>query len=148
MTGCCDVVDTKLKRILNRSIRFIYDLGWDVTSVSMFYIRLNWLFPCYQRKLNLGKLMYKILSDGRPSYLHDKLEFRSGLGRRFRNFNELDLNVNFPRTNYGSSAFSIYGAQFWNSIPTKIRGLPSLSTFSKSLFVHLFEVQRNLILNR
>lgn len=147
MSRYSDLIDTKLKRILNRSIRFINHLGWDITSVSKYYITLNWLFPCFQRTLNLGKLMYKILSNGRPSYLHDKFEFRSKSGRRFRNFTELDLKVNFARINYGSSSFSIYGALFWNSIPVTIRELPSLSIFSRSLFIHLFKEQRKLIIS-
>ena len=56
---------------------------------------------------------------------------------RFATLGEIkELTASLMRTETGINSFSVRGAPLWNSQPTEVRNLPSLSRFKTALRGH------------
>lgn len=127
--NCPLYIDSGLKRLTNRCIRFIFNVRGAV-SITPRYVTLDWLLPNYQRLLFLGKMTYNLLSRGTPQYLSSVLEFKCNLIKRPSRSFSLDLFVPRSKTDFGQSTLQITSAVFWNSIPEIIRKSDCIAIFS------------------
>ena len=57
---------TKLQRLLNFAVRFIFRLGRDA-ALSGYYAKLNWLTVASRRKYFMAVRIYKLFAQCRPS---------------------------------------------------------------------------------
>ena len=78
---------------------------------------------------------YKILNGLAPKYLFDILPVSKNRHYSFRNQLNLELSQFFSRTKSFSNSFFPYCIKEWKKLDTKIKNLPSLSTFKKPLLV-------------
>ena len=78
---------------------------------------------------------YKILNGLAPKYLYDILPVSKNRYYSTRNQAKLELSQFFTRAKSCSNSFFSYCIKEWNKLDTKIKNLPSLSTFKKALLV-------------
>ena len=78
---------------------------------------------------------YKILNGLAPKYLYDILPVSKNRHYSTRNQAKLELSQFFTRTKSFSNSFFPYCIKEWNKLDTKIKNLPSISTFKKAPLV-------------
>ncbi len=79
----------------------------------------------------MAVLMYKIVRMNTPEYLVSL--FTRYVPRVATRGEIKDFAVPFMRTETGRNSFQVQGAHFWNSLPTDIKNLPSISRFKAAL---------------
>ena len=84
-------------------------------------------------------LMYKIVHMNVPDYL-------VGLFTRYVPRSNIkgvikELEPPLMRKWYGFKSFQVRGAHLWNSLPTEIRNLPSLSWIKRAVKRHLSDLE-------
>ena len=77
----------------------------------------------------------KMLNGLAPKYLFDILPVSKNRHYSTRNQSNLELSQFFSRIKSFSNSFFPYCIKEWNKLDTKIKNLPSLSTFKKALLV-------------
>ena len=139
LLGATDKTLNPLKLIINRSIRFIYDLRYD-TSITPFYKKLHFL-PIKQRICFKACLTgYKILHKRAPVYLREdfnthvhnySMYLRENVGRDHLMFS---LNSNDVK---GQRLTTMIQKQ-WNLLSLETRSCTSLTLFKTKLKTELF----------
>ena len=130
----------RLKRLMNCFVRFV--IGTPRRSrVSHHYTELGWLFPSLRRQYFLGTFLYQIITDHRPSYAYNLLQFKSSIHSLTTRSRPSDLYIPSHRSASFQNSFIARSVNFWNSLPIKIRHAPSLYTFKNLLFQFLFQKQ-------
>ncbi|KAJ1529557.1 hypothetical protein ONE63_006329 [Megalurothrips usitatus] len=118
------VYQIKLQRLQNACVRFIFNLRKD-EHVSPYIEKLNWLRMDQRRKISQSLLLYKILNDKTPSYLHCKFQFVSQVHQRKNRSSSQRLVVPQHRTVKYSKSFLVTACKLFNSL--EIHPLLSLS---------------------
>ena len=130
--------DTKLNRINSLHRRAIKLLSGDKsTTTDQKFIKLDILNMKNQHILNSAILMYKTFHGDSPLYLQR-------LFTQHTNMNRLRApNYDLPnaRIDLFKKSFAFNGASIWNSIPAKIRFLPTISNFKNSMKQFLLSKQ-------
>ena len=105
------------------------------TSRESLYRELG--LECLQTRRWYRKMIffYKILNGSAPKYLFDILPVSKNRHYSFRNQSNLELSQFFSRTKSFSNSFFPYCIKEWKKLDTKIKNLPSLSTFKKAILV-------------
>ena len=86
-----------------------------------------------QRKLHSLKLTHKCLHSVGPTYLHHKFRYTSDVSSiSTRGSNSGKLYLNRPRTEFYRKSFEYSTGRLWNSLPSNIRALDSLVTFTNA----------------
>ena len=85
---------------------------------------------CRRRK-NPKKVMFKIVNELSPHYLHESLEYCS-TGYNLRNFDNT-LFVPKPRTSYGKQNLNYNAAVLRNNLPRNVRAICSLSQLKRKI---------------
>ena len=99
---------------------------------------LHWLPIQYRIIFKILLLVYKSLNGTSPSYLAQKLYYRS-LTRSLRSVsNELLMQPRSYTKTYGDREFAIYAPREWDLIPYEIRKSNTISSFKRSLKTYLF----------
>lgn len=129
-------LNTKLQRLLNVALRFIYNLKRD-ENLSPFMLKSEWMPVDTRRKYFLGSLMYQILHTSYPPYLRERfIEIDPGM-RRSSRLGSSPFQIPICRTDIGSRSFWIKAIHFWNSLPYALTSAPSLATFKSALLTYL-----------
>ena len=91
---------------------------------------------------------YKILNGLAPKYLLDFLPVSKNRHYSTRNQSNLNLELSqfFSRTKSFSNFFFPYCIKEWKKLDTKIKNLPSLSTFKKALLVFCKTEENSLLM--
>ena len=118
---------------------------WDtVLQVSKFQhitpvlCALHWLPIQYRIIFKILLVVYKSLNGTSPSYLAQKLHYRSH-SRSLRSVsNELLMQPRSYTKTYGDRAFAVHAPREWNLIPYEIRKSNTISSFKRSLKTYLF----------
>ena len=79
--------------------------------------------------------LYKILNGLAPKYLFEIFPVSKNRHYSTRKQSNLELSQFFSRTKSFGNSFFPYCIKEWNKLGTKIKNLPSLSTFKKALLV-------------
>lgn len=132
-----DELDTKLQRLINCCVRFIFDLRRD-EHISPFRHRLQWLSVKNRRLYFLGCYMYQVTYLTTPSYISDR--FTRPAGYRLPRSAAPPSRYHIPshRTVTYRNSFLLSAVYFWDSLPQTLVISPSLATFKRGLFAHLF----------
>ena len=105
------------------------------TSRECLYRELG--LECLQTRRWYRKMIffYKILNGLAPKYFYDILPVSKNRHYSTRNQAKLELSHFFTKTKSFSNSFFSYCIKEWNKLDTKMKNLPSLSTFKKALLV-------------
>ena len=129
-----------LQRIVNRSVRFIFDLKRR-THVSPFAAKAHFLPIFYRIQFKVCLIAFKIINGMSPDYLSEGLEMfqpttninlRVGQGRD-------EFMFKFPPIKNQSNSLLTNLILNWNGLPYSIRAIENLSNFKTKLKTHLFK---------
>ena len=127
-----DVIDdlqTRLQKLQNSCVRYVCDVKKS-EHITPHRKELDWIDVRTRRAYFMTIQVYKAFSMGQPSYLAaflDKNQSRTS-GRAPR-----EISVPESRTDTELKSFRAQSAHLWNSLPQRIRTLPSLSKFKTAL---------------
>ena len=127
----------KLQRLLNASIRFIFNLRKsDEISITEYSKKCH-ILPVHLRiQFKICTLVFKSLNGNAPDYLCNLLEKKRTLDKlRISNDTTL-LQESIEKINYRSRKFSTAAPKIWNQLPKVIRESPSLGSFKTRLKTH------------
>ena len=141
LIACNDKELKPLKLIMNRSIRFIFNLKFR-QHVTPFYNKCHFLKIKYRILFKSCLTAHKIYHRKAPTYLEDKIQrykptiqsmtLRTGPGRDTFMFttghNEKKSLINIIKTN-------------WNNLPLELRKYNNTSTFKEKLKTHIMSLQ-------
>ena len=99
---------------------------------------LHWLPIQYRIIFKILLLVYKSLNGTSPSYLAQKLHYRSHTRSLRSVSNELLMQPRSYTKTYGDRAFAVHAPREWNLIPYEIRKSNTISSFKRSLKTYLF----------
>ena len=97
-----------------------------------------WLPIQYRIIFKILLLVYKSLNGTSPSYLAQKLHYRSHTRSLRSVSNELLMQPRSYTKTYGDRAFAVHAPREWNLIPYEIRKSNTISNFKRSLKPYLF----------
>ena len=99
---------------------------------------LHWLPVRWRIHYKILVIIYKVITQGQPIYLGDKLE-QYVPGRDLRSAADtLLLEKTYHKKRYGLRRFSVHGPWLWNKLPRGVRDSRTLVSFKKRLKTHLF----------
>ena len=104
-----------------------------------------WLPIQYRIIFKIRLLVYKSLNGTSPSYLAQKLHYRSHTRSLRSVSNELLMQPRSYTKTYGDRAFAVHAPREWNLIPYEIRKSNTISNFKRSLLSDL--KRRTCLLN-
>ena len=81
LTDLTGVLNTRLQRALNASVRYIFRVKWD-EHISPYFDKLAWLKISTRRKYFVGCLLYSILHNKRPADLYCAFNYRENVALR------------------------------------------------------------------
>ena len=118
-------------------------LAMRMVHTCLHQLIYNLLSPhvAQRRKLHSLKLAHKCLHNVGPTYLHHKFRYTSDVsGICTRGSHSGKLYLNRPRTEFYRKSFEYSTGRLWNSLPSNIRALDSLVTFTNACrrILHLF----------
>lgn len=146
LLGCPKYIENEIKRLYNCCIRFVCNIHGP-ESISLHYIKLDWLMPHYQRLYFLGKMTFYLINLNRSHYLAERLVFSSDSSTRPSRASTLDLKIKFAKTDSGLETFEVAASRFWNEIPETIRKADKMASFSNKLRTWLLERQKTEIIS-
>lgn len=140
---CLDSADVKrVQRIQNSCLRLVYGIR-KYDHISHKLRDIKWLNMRNRRLLHFACFMHKLLITKTPSYLCDRLTFRTDVHNiNIRNKGLLTIPIH--KSVLFESCFSYSAAKIYNSLPLCAKDL-SLSSFKKYLSAYLFDHQDSLI---
>ena len=133
---CSSNLQDRIQRLSNSCLRYIFGVRRD-SHITPYRERLGWL-TCSKRRLYFSMIiMYKILRLGRPEYLAQI--FVRYTSKKVARGELVTRELALPKSEkwHGNTSFQIQGTKSWNSLPSKIRFLPSLNSFKSALFTYL-----------
>ena len=130
----------KLQKLLNSSIRFIFNLTGKRYrySITPYMKKLHLLPVEFRIKYKISLTVYKCLHDLAPDYLKSLIQPKV-MYSHLRSSNDVySLQTIVPNTKYGESTFSFAAPMLWNELPQDIKLSPSVESFKKRLKTHYF----------
>ena len=141
----CDISDylnTKLRRLQNHLVRFIFRLRRD-SALKPYFKRLNWLQIGDRRKYFMAVTTYKTLTTGKPGYLVPFFPKVSTDIRRSARSHTVAASSSFDLPQISTStyenSFSYMAMKLWDTLPCPIRLKPSINAFKAALFQYLLD---------
>ena len=130
----------KLQRLLNASIRFIFNIRDRRASITP-YLKKAHILPVQLRvRFKVCVLVFKCVNGLAPPYLSNLINQKDTL-ESLRIYNDKTL-LNEPRLakqNYKNRSFYIAGPRQWNMLPREIREVSSVDLFKSKLKTFLFD---------
>ena len=99
---------------------------------------LHWLPIQYRIIFKILLLVYKSRNGTLPSYLAQKLHYRSHTRSLRSASNELLMQPGSYTKTYGDRGFAVHAPREWNLLPYEIRKSSTISSFKRSLKTYLF----------
>ena len=130
----------KLQRLMNASLRFIYNLRIsDDYSITDCMKRCHFLPVEARVDFKICLMAFKCLNGLAPRYLDELLHLKSSLDslRVAKDKYLLDKPA-LDEKNYKNRRFSIIAPRIWNSLPYAIRSIKSVDVFISKLKTHLY----------
>lgn len=141
-----DELNTKLQRLLNCCIRFIFDIRRNV-HITPYRLQLNWLSVRNRRLYFLGISIYQLLSTSTPSYLYNIFSFLDPLLRRSSRTHSPSTIFSIPqhRTSTYRNSYALAAIYWWHSLSEDITSSPSVSVFKIRLRNFLLATEREQV---
>uniref|UniRef100_A0ABD2WW57 Uncharacterized protein n=1 Tax=Trichogramma kaykai TaxID=54128 RepID=A0ABD2WW57_9HYME len=127
-----DELETKLRRLLNTAIRFVFGLRRDARMLP-YQRTLGWLTPLSRRNYFVAVQIHRVLRQGRPAYLQDMLTRRPPMDRALRSSARDVLSVPFADRETYKRGFVVWGSRFWNDLPASLTNIQSTPAFKIAL---------------
>ena len=131
----------RLQRLMNASVRFIYNLNkrdYDI-SITYYIKKCHFLLVKYRIEYKVCVLVYKCLQGTAPFYLTEMLSKKESLASLRINSDTMLLScLHFDKPGYKNARFSSYAPRVWNKLPFALRTISSLPIFKKRLKTHYF----------
>ena len=124
---------TRLQRLQNACVRYVCGVRKS-ERITPHRVNLDWIDIKARKTYFMAVLMYNLFYMGRPSYLAALLK---NIQSRTSGRAPRELEVPGSRTDTGLNSFKTQGSRLWNSLPQKIRTLPSLLRFKSAMRVHV-----------
>ena len=122
----------RLQYVQNTAARVVLQVS-KFQHITPVLCELHWLPIQYRIIFKILLLVYKSLNGTSPSYLAQKLHYRSH-NRSLRSVsNELLMQPRSYTKTYGDRAFAVHAPREWNFIPYEIRKSNTISSFKRSL---------------
>ena len=129
---------SKLQRIQNIAARIVTRTSSSAHITPVMY-DLHWLPVAQRIKFKVLLMVFKCRNNMAPTYLQDLIRPQQHT-RSLRSSNQNLLEIPFTRQNsFAQRAFGVAGPRLWNSLPSDIRDLSSLSLFKSKLKTVLFQ---------
>ena len=139
--GCSESNLYKLQKVLNSSVRFIYNLRRR-TSIMPYLKKAHFLPVRYRIRYKIALLTFKCINNLAPVYLKSCIESRQSNNIRTRSDHDHFL---LKHPNFTNNTLSHYSKSFkysapciWNPLPYDIRCLSSLNEFKTKLKTYYF----------
>lgn len=114
---------TKLQRMFNSGIRFVYGLSYNDHITP--YIKKSQLLPLEKRReLHILSMVYRIMNGMAPAYLNSLIDLNAN-NTRSKN----KLIVKKPRNNCHAKSFAISAPLLWNKLNEDIRCKNNVHSF-------------------
>ena len=142
LCGCHKYSLDKLQRMQNMAAKIIAQQP-KFSHVSPILKELHWLPISARVEYKIAHVLFKSVSCTAPAYLSDMFqEYVPSV--TLRSATKCLLNVpNYRLKTFGGRAISVFGANFWNQLPTMLRHVESLEDFKEKLKTYLFQVHFN-----
>jgi hypothetical protein len=139
LTGISSSHIKRLQRVQNALARIIHRVPWR-DCITPTLIKLHWL-PVEQRiNYKLALLTWRAYHYRQPAYLAELLSQRTtNSGHDLRDRGVMLTVPKSTTSRIGDRAFSCAAPVLWNSLPTSIRSLTSLSSFKSNLKTFFFK---------
>ena len=140
LAGATNKALKPLQKMINRSVRFIYDLK-KIQPTSQFAFRAHFLPIYYRIQFKICLLAHKIIRGLSPDYLLDGLEMfhtttkinlRAGQGRD-------SLMFKYPPVKSSQNSLFHKLISNWNGLPHHLRATTTLDNFKIKLKTYLFK---------
>ena len=122
----------RLQYVQNTAARVVLQVS-KFQHITPVLCELHWLPIQYRIIFKFLLLVYKSLNGTSPSYLAEKLHYRSHTRSLRSVSNELLMQPRSYTKTYGDRAFAVHAPREWNLIPYEIRKSNTISSFKKSL---------------
>ena len=135
---------SRLQRVQNNAVRLIMKKR-KRDHITPLLKQLHWLPIDFRIQYKLAVLAFRFFDNSLPAYLSCALSLREPT-RTLRSSSEMRLLVT-PITSLKSTevrAFSSSAPKVWNSLPSDLRTLQTLSLFKSRLKTYLFKYAFNL----
>jgi hypothetical protein len=134
----------KLQKVQNSAARVIHKL-WKHCHITSVLQQLHWL-PIDQRiHFKILTLVYKCINNQAPEYLKELIHKYEPKRDNLRSNNTNMLTSPMAKSSYGNRSFSIAAPKLWNTLPTHIRTIASITSFKTNLKTHLFNKYYNIV---
>ena len=127
----------RLQYVQNTAARVVLQVS-KFQHITPVLCELHWLPIQYRIIFKILLLVYKSLNGTSPSYLAQKLHYRSHTRSLRSVSNELLMQPRSYTKTYGDRAFAVHAPREWNLIPYEIRKSNTISSFKRSLKTYLF----------
>lgn len=136
--GECVLARTKklIQRIQNACTRFCFPIPRR-SHVTPYLNEKGFLNMSARRSLHFATLLFGIVTDRKPLYLYEKLNFSDRLVRAA-------TRLTCPRHSTAAfrGSFRYTATKCWNNLPPPIRNSKTLNIFKRNLRQHLLELQK------
>ncbi|CAG5102742.1 Protein of unknown function [Cotesia congregata] len=126
------MLDYKLQRLINNTIRFIFNLRSD-EHVTPYRHSLNWLTFKSKLMYSLACFIYKLLKSGEPKFLRSFFVEESTDIRRSERIAAKQINMSFKMPNFSTTTFEhsfiISAIRIWRELSFEVTNSLSLNTF-------------------
>ena len=131
----------RLQRLMNASVRFIYNLNKRDYTISITdYLKKCHFLPVKLRiDFKMCVLVYKCLNGIAPKYMQEMINMKNSL-ESLRVYNDSTL-LHIPqlhKLNYKNAKFSTVAPSLWNKLPKTVRMSSSLAIFKCKLKTYFF----------
>jgi hypothetical protein len=135
--GMSDININKLQRVQNSLARVVVGLRRS-EHITPVLADLHWLPIRARITFKIAKMVFKVRSTGRPTYLASMLQQYQPT-RHLRSSGRNTLVVPSTTTSYGDRSFNHSAAVTWNSLPESVRNVDTLPTFHSRLKTFLYQ---------
>jgi len=131
----------RLQSVLNAAARLVFSARRS-EHVTPLLRDLHWLKVPERIKFRLCVLTHRCLHGTAPPYLAETLQRTSDMSSRRHLRSAATPTLVVPstrRSTLGDRAFPVAAARAWNSLPSSLRAVQSLTTFRRRLKTELFD---------
>ena len=133
--GCAsENVKKKVKSAQNRVLKIMRFIPFGSFDMKPIYEEMNILQVDDIYRLEVGKFMYKFNNDILPENFQNYFKHVSAIhNHNTRTTANLSMNPIRSNTKFSKNTLKYKGVEVWNSIPSDIKHLPSVKSFSRQM---------------
>ena len=140
----CDiskVLDTKLNKMLNSALRFVYNLK-KYQLITPFRSKARWLSAKNRRLFFCLTSLYLLIHHNTPPILSKHLSKLTPSSRRTgRNTTSFYPLLSFPNSTQLEQSYIYYSTQEYDRLPSSVKNSSSFDIFKNRLFNYLLELE-------